>query len=372
MFKVKEEQNGRKRYKARLVVKGFQQKRGEPSYVGALNDTSTQHKSEGFQLAGQKENLECRFLTQEGERKSIRIKLVTLPHELGIGRRNCLFISKKLRANKRESRSIVLRFQGFNAEGKTSYGDQYLHMGNDSIMYAVRCTRPRFCGVCSNLGQSVFKNRGQSTGFAVKHFYKYLRNTKDYVFSIWRISRYRKLDVTGAVDWMKVQEADYHCDACDPIEYMALLPSEACNGISSLDRSSFFRLCRDVTQIEGNFVWTDSSTKAMIKDRFSEKQVLGYVLTVGVTTVEWESRLQKSITIRASIVRILISERSLSLLKILGTKSLAVMFTRERGYSQFNDVSSGYLDTLYRKSPSPAFGWCSVFRMFNSTERLEQ
>ncbi|GJW19859.1 hypothetical protein Tco_0027295 [Tanacetum coccineum] len=33
----------------------------EPSYVGALNDTSTQHKSEGFQLAGQKENLECRL-----------------------------------------------------------------------------------------------------------------------------------------------------------------------------------------------------------------------------------------------------------------------------------------------------------------------
>nr|GFD29383.1 retrovirus-related Pol polyprotein from transposon TNT 1-94 [Tanacetum cinerariifolium] len=28
MFKVKEEHNGRKRYKARLVVKGFQQKRG--------------------------------------------------------------------------------------------------------------------------------------------------------------------------------------------------------------------------------------------------------------------------------------------------------------------------------------------------------
>ncbi|GKB52665.1 hypothetical protein Tco_0903418 [Tanacetum coccineum] len=38
MFKVKEEQNGRK---------------------GALNDTSTQHKSEGFQLAGQKEILKC-------------------------------------------------------------------------------------------------------------------------------------------------------------------------------------------------------------------------------------------------------------------------------------------------------------------------
>ncbi|GKC83849.1 retrovirus-related pol polyprotein from transposon TNT 1-94 [Tanacetum coccineum] len=59
MFKVKEEHDGSKRYKARLVVKGFQQKRGEPSYVGALNDTSTHHKSEGFQLIGQKENLEC-------------------------------------------------------------------------------------------------------------------------------------------------------------------------------------------------------------------------------------------------------------------------------------------------------------------------
>ncbi|GJQ90669.1 retrovirus-related pol polyprotein from transposon TNT 1-94 [Tanacetum coccineum] len=61
MFNVKEWHNGRKRYKARLVVKGFQQKRGlhEPSYVGALNDTSTHYKSEGFQLAGQEENLEC-------------------------------------------------------------------------------------------------------------------------------------------------------------------------------------------------------------------------------------------------------------------------------------------------------------------------
>ncbi|GJU14903.1 hypothetical protein Tco_1142869, partial [Tanacetum coccineum] len=33
----------------------------ELSHVGALNDTSTQHKSEGFQLAGQEENLECRL-----------------------------------------------------------------------------------------------------------------------------------------------------------------------------------------------------------------------------------------------------------------------------------------------------------------------
>ncbi|GJS01807.1 hypothetical protein Tco_0318315 [Tanacetum coccineum] len=51
---LKKHQDGSKMYKARLVVKGS-------FCVGALNDTSTQHKSEGFQLAGQKENLECRL-----------------------------------------------------------------------------------------------------------------------------------------------------------------------------------------------------------------------------------------------------------------------------------------------------------------------
>ncbi|GKE09979.1 hypothetical protein Tco_1413530, partial [Tanacetum coccineum] len=113
-------------------------------------------------------------------------------------------------------------------------------------------------------------------------------------------------------------------------------------------------------QIEGNSVRTDSSTEAMVddmlvagsdmaelnkpkgqlplvfemKDKCSKKHVLSYVFTVGVTTVEWESRLQKSIAMLtievywAKLVWILISEGSLSLLKILGTKSLAAMFTR--------------------------------------------
>ncbi|GJY86516.1 hypothetical protein Tco_0500542 [Tanacetum coccineum] len=45
----------------------------------------------------------------------------------------------------------------------------------------------------------------------------------------------------------------------------------------------------------------------------------------------------------AKLVRVLINEGSFPLLRILGTKSLAEMFTRERGYSQFDDVSSGYL-----------------------------
>ncbi|GJR14090.1 retrovirus-related pol polyprotein from transposon TNT 1-94 [Tanacetum coccineum] len=75
---------------------------------------------------------------------------------------------------------------------------------------------------------------------------------------------------------------------------------------------------KPIVQIEGNYVRTDSSTEAMVddmlvtgfdmsefnkpkwqlplvfkmKDRYSEK----HVLIVGVTTVEWESRLQKSIT----------------------------------------------------------------------------
>ncbi|GJS32705.1 hypothetical protein Tco_0531087 [Tanacetum coccineum] len=87
-----------------------------------------------------------------------------------------------------------------------------------------------------------------------------------------------------------------------------------------------------------------SMQKDKMMDRCSEKQVLGYVFTVGITTVEWESKLQKSITIDnkslihlmknlkvcswAKLVRILISEGSLSLLKILGTKSLAEMLTR--------------------------------------------
>ncbi|GKB36344.1 retrovirus-related pol polyprotein from transposon TNT 1-94 [Tanacetum coccineum] len=38
------------------------------------------------------------------------------------------------------------------------------------------------------------------------------------------------------------------------------------------------------------------SETPQMKDRFSEKHVLGYVFTVGVTTVKWESRLQKSVT----------------------------------------------------------------------------
>ncbi|GJW82276.1 retrovirus-related pol polyprotein from transposon TNT 1-94 [Tanacetum coccineum] len=70
-----------------------------------------------------------------------------------------------------------------------------------------------------------------------------------------------------------------------------------------------------------------------IKDKCSEKHVLSYVLIVGVTTDEYTKssiHLVKKLKVCswAKLVRILISEGSLSLLKILGTKSLAEMFTR--------------------------------------------
>ncbi|GJV21034.1 retrovirus-related pol polyprotein from transposon TNT 1-94 [Tanacetum coccineum] len=87
-------------------------------------------------------------------------------------------------------------------------------------------------------------------------------------------------------------------------------------------------------QIEGNFIRTDSSAEAMIKDRCSKKQVLGYVLTVSITTVEWESGLQKSITIIlrfavGNVVRIWISEG------YLYRKSLSPVFGRFRAVTLF-------------------------------------
>ncbi|GJT15646.1 retrovirus-related pol polyprotein from transposon TNT 1-94 [Tanacetum coccineum] len=123
-------------------------------------------------------------------------------------------------------------------------------------------------------------------------------------------------------------------------------------------------------QIEGNYVRTDSSTEAKVDDMlvagsdmaefnkpkwqlplvfemndiYSEKQVLGYVLTVGVTTVEWESRLQKSIIINVHQVG---DEREVEVLRSFNWP-LSELITEddvlpERGYSQFNYVSSGYL-----------------------------
>ncbi|GJR81454.1 hypothetical protein Tco_0152239 [Tanacetum coccineum] len=193
MFKVKEEQNSSEK---------------EPSYMGALNDTSAQHKSKGFQLARQKENLECRL-------KEIMYRLIQAPW-------------------------------------------------------------------------------------------------------LW----YLKFDSSDMEEFNKPK-------------------------------------------------WQVSLVFKM-KDRCSEKQVLGYLLIDGVTTVEWESRLQKSITIDVHQVG---DEREVEVLHNLNWP-LSELITEdgvlpERGYSQFNDVSSGYLDTLFRKSPSPAFGWCSLSWKL-ATENVEK
>ncbi|GJW61415.1 putative RNA-directed DNA polymerase [Tanacetum coccineum] len=107
-LEVKEEQDGNKRYKARLVVKGFQQKRGvkyneifslvvkmttirlvlsivasEDLHLeqldvkiaflhGDLNEDIYMTQSEGFQSAGKKENLKCRL-------KKIMYGLIQVP-----------------------------------------------------------------------------------------------------------------------------------------------------------------------------------------------------------------------------------------------------------------------------------------------------
>ncbi|GKE11270.1 hypothetical protein Tco_1414821 [Tanacetum coccineum] len=96
-----------------------------------------------------------------------------------------------------------------------------------------------------------------------------------------------------------------------------------------------------------------------MKDIYSEKQVLGFVLTVGVTTVEWESRLQKSITMVIIFVEDSWNEQPCRDVHQVGDE-IEVEVLRsfnwppselitedgvlpEEGYSQFNDISSGYL-----------------------------
>ncbi|GJY07905.1 retrovirus-related pol polyprotein from transposon TNT 1-94 [Tanacetum coccineum] len=139
-------------------------------------------------------------------------------------------------------------------------------------------------------------------------------------------------------------------------EMVSLKMNEACSlvrlpaGMKASQRLWMFKVKEEHNSSEKASTWQFPLVFEM-KDRCYEKQVLGYVLTVGVTIVEWESRLQKSITMLsvnyrkdtkslihlvknlkvcswAKLVRILISEGSLSLLKILGTKCLAEMFTR--------------------------------------------
>ncbi|GJT66420.1 retrovirus-related pol polyprotein from transposon TNT 1-94, partial [Tanacetum coccineum] len=86
-----------------------------------------------------------------------------------------------------------------------------------------------------------------------------------------------------------------------------------------------------------------------MKDRCSKKQVLGYVLTVDTKS---SINLVKNLKFCSwtKVVWILISEGSLSLLKILGTKSLAAMFTRlvMKEKLKFCAASTGLRDTLYR------------------------
>ncbi|GJX09647.1 hypothetical protein Tco_0199506 [Tanacetum coccineum] len=127
-------------------------------------------------------------------------------------------------------------------------------------------------------------------------------------------------------------------------------------------------------QIEGNYVWTDSSTEAMVddmlvagsdmaelnkpkgqlplvfemKDRCSKKQVLSYVLTVGVTTVEVLIYVEDSWNEEpCSDVHQVSDEREVEVLRSFNWPPSELItdygVLPERDYSQFNDVSSGYL-----------------------------
>ncbi|GJY45583.1 retrovirus-related pol polyprotein from transposon TNT 1-94 [Tanacetum coccineum] len=72
IFRVKEEQDGRKKYKARLVVKGFQQIHKvdyneifspvvKMTTISDLDEDIYMTQLEGFQLAGKEENLVCKL-----------------------------------------------------------------------------------------------------------------------------------------------------------------------------------------------------------------------------------------------------------------------------------------------------------------------
>ncbi|GJX31837.1 hypothetical protein Tco_0241692 [Tanacetum coccineum] len=93
-------------------------------------------------------------------------------------------------------------------------------------------------------------------------------------------------------------------------------------------------------QIEGNSVRTDSSTEAMVDDMLvagsdmaelnKPKGKLPLVFEMKDRCSKNSIHLVKNLKVCswAKLVRILISEGSLSLLKILRTKSLAEMFTK--------------------------------------------
>nr|GEX85255.1 hypothetical protein [Tanacetum cinerariifolium] len=85
-----------------------------------------------------------------------------------------------------------------------------------------------------------------------------------------------------------------------------------------------------------------------MNDIYFEKQMLGYVLTVGVTTVEWEPRLQKNSWNEEPYndVHQVGDELEVKVLRSFNWPPSELItedgFLPRRGYSHINDVSSGY------------------------------
>ncbi|GJW45412.1 hypothetical protein Tco_0074211 [Tanacetum coccineum] len=86
-----------------------------------------------------------------------------------------------------------------------------------SIMYAVRCTRPDV-GRLLNLVSRYQQIPGKLHWDCCKTYSKVIEEYERYVCSIWRnpdkTLMYRSVDE-------ELRSKNYHCDACDTIEYMA-------------------------------------------------------------------------------------------------------------------------------------------------------
>ncbi|GJS73065.1 retrovirus-related pol polyprotein from transposon TNT 1-94 [Tanacetum coccineum] len=103
-----------------------------------------------------------------------------------------------------------------------------------------------------------------------------------------------------------------------------------------------------------------------MKDRCSEKHVLSYVLTVDVTTVEWESRLPLYSWNEepCSDVHQVGDEREVKVLRNFNRPPSELItedgVLPEKGYSQFNDVSSGYLVAQPQVNPDSTIAQIGV------------
>ncbi|GJU47681.1 retrovirus-related pol polyprotein from transposon TNT 1-94 [Tanacetum coccineum] len=334
VFRVKEEQDGKKMYKARLVVKGFQQKQGaaenlhleqldvKPAFLhGNLDEDIYMTQPEGFQSAGKEENLVCKlkkslyglkqaprqwylkfdnFMQRAWYKRCamdhcpakqilgmsiIRDKTkgtLRLSHEKYIGKVLEKFNMKDAKARCQPLRDHfkLSKIQAPKTEAsrrrmaKVPYASAV-----GSVMYSMVCTRPDIAHVVGVVSRFM-SNPGREHWEAVKWLLRYLKGTSKATLCFSR----KKVVLEGFSD------SDY-------------------GG------------CLD-----------------------SGKSTTGYVFTVGGTTVSWMSRIQKCVAMSTTEAEYMVIAEAgkyaihlaknrvfhgtLSLKKILGAKNPADMLTK--------------------------------------------